>query len=298
MNRSEDPAEKKQTGTSLWNLQGLTIWQLFAQSHRRYRENHFGGSCAQFAYYSLLALAPLLIILIAFSAKLPLDDLIESFESAIAGGLPRSTVNVLTTQIEEIQERSSTNLVLVSFIILGIAGTRIFWTMSKALDLAFGVQHKRRVWIRGGMALVLTFGVVFLLLLTMVMLVIGPMIATFIVETARVPQTQTSFFFVVRWGLACLAMLFIASVVYGVIPNLKLRWQWVTPGSVFATLGWIVITQGFRIYVENFSRYNETYGALSGVVVLMTWLYFTGAVILFGGQMNAVIYHKQSEQET
>ena len=63
-----------------------------------------------------------------------------------------------------------------------------------------------------------------------------------------------------------------------------------SPGSLFATTGWVVVTQGFRIYVENFARYNETYGALGGVVVLLIWLYLTGSLLLAGGQINAVIH--------
>jgi len=50
------------------------------------------------------------------------------------------------------------------------------------------------------------------------------------------------------------------------------------------------VTQGFRIYVKNFGKYNETYGALGGVVVLMVWLYLTGALLLMGGQINSIIH--------
>ena len=62
--------------------------------------------------------------------------------------------------------------------------------------------------------------------------------------------------------------------------------------------GYLPATLGFRFYVANFSRYNETYGALAGVVVLLTWLYLTGTVLLMGGQINAVIFRKCSPETT
>jgi membrane protein len=90
-------------------------------------------------------------------------------------------------------------------------------------------------------------------------------------------------------------MLLATSVIYWLIPGTKVRWHAVSPGSLFATTGWVGVTQGFRIYVENFARYNETYGALGGVVVLLVWLYLTGSLLLAGGQINAVI-HRAAEE--
>jgi membrane protein len=84
-------------------------------------------------------------------------------------------------------------------------------------------------------------------------------------------------------------MLLVTSTIYWLMPSANVRWHWVSPGSLFATVGWIAVTQGFRLYVENIARYNETYGTLGGVVVLLTWLYFTGAVLMMGGQIDSVI---------
>ena len=91
--------------------------------------------------------------------------------------------------------------------------------------------------------------------------------------------------FLVVVAIALLA----TSVVYRVMPNVRRRWRPLTPGSVFAVVAWVILSLGFRIYVDGYGSYNETYGALAGVIVLMIWLYLTGMTFFFGAQMNAVI---------
>jgi len=85
-------------------------------------------------------------------------------------------------------------------------------------------------------------------------------------------------------------LLVATSAIYCWVPSVKLTWRLLTPGSVVATAGWVVATQGLRLYAENFGRFNETYGALGGVVVLLVWLYLTGTLLLTGGEIDSVIY--------
>ena len=65
------------------------------------------------------------------------------------------------------------------------------------------------------------------------------------------------------------------------------RWVWLTPGSVLAAVLWLLLTIGFGIYVANFGNYGATYGSLSAVVVLLTWLYLSSYILLFGAELNA-----------
>jgi membrane protein len=70
-------------------------------------------------------------------------------------------------------------------------------------------------------------------------------------------------------------------------PNAK--WVWVTPGSVVATIVWVLATVGFGFYVSNFGSYNATYGSLGAVIVFLTWLYLSAYIVLLGAEMNAVL---------
>jgi membrane protein len=88
-----------------------------------------------------------------------------------------------------------------------------------------------------------------------------------------------------------------AGVLYRYAPNgAEPRWQWVTPGSAFAALGWLALTFGFGFYVENFGNYDATYGSLSAVIVLLTWIYVAAYVLLLGAEINAVARERAQDK--
>jgi membrane protein len=75
------------------------------------------------------------------------------------------------------------------------------------------------------------------------------------------------------------------------------KWRWVTPGSVIATLLWVGGSTGFSYFIANFSNYNDTYGSIGGVIVLLMWLYLSAYIVLLGAQFNAATEH-QTQQDT
>jgi len=302
MSASLGPADRQVGLVGLWRCGGLSLRKLVVRAFEGYRVSQLDARSAQFAYYSVLALAPLLIVIIAGVAHLPLEGVLESFLDAVDVGMPTNVVQLLERQVLDIQARTSVELIVVGMLLLGLAGSRIFLTLGAGLDSAYGVRQARRFWKSSGVALVMTLAAFLLLLVSMIFLVVGPMLGDFITQRVHaVPMDaqwiQILFSSGMRWGIACSFMLAATSIIYWLIPSLKIPWYLVSPGSLFATAGWVAATQGFRVYVESFGRYNQTYGALGGVVVLMIWLYLTGALLLMGGQINAVIHHAANEQQ-
>jgi membrane protein len=93
-----------------------------------------------------------------------------------------------------------------------------------------------------------------------------------------------------QWPIAVFFVSLVASMVYYAAPNLKQRcWQWLSPGALFATLGWIAASELLRLYFHFFTSYAKTYGSLGAVMVLLTWLYVTGVMLLLGAEVNMVI---------
>lgn len=279
----------------LWRFGGLSLRELLARSLRGFAGNQFGARSTQFAYFSLLAFFPLLILLLAALARLPIAGILENSLEAADRGLPANMAALLRAQVRDIQAHSTVGLIAVSTLVLTIAGSRVFLTITTALNLAYGVKETRRFWQVFGMAFLLNFAATLLFLAGLVLMITGPMLAGFISEwQLDHPLLQLIVRRGVRWGVVCACLWIYTSAVYSIAPNVKLPWYWLSPGSAFAVLGSVLVSQGFRLYVENLARFNETYGALGGVVVLIIWFHLTGSVLLMGGQINAVIHRAAS----
>jgi len=93
-------------------------------------------------------------------------------------------------------------------------------------------------------------------------------------------------------------MLLAVEIVFSWVPNYrKFRWIWITPGSLVAMVLWLLLTTGFRVYLQYFNSYNKTYGSLGAVIILMLWLYLTAMVLLVGGAINSVLTEMEKEPE-
>jgi len=93
-----------------------------------------------------------------------------------------------------------------------------------------------------------------------------------------------------QWPIIAGLMLIVIATIFHICPDRRYkRWRLITSGALFAVVMWLVVSLGFKAYVDNFSDYNKVYGSIAGVIVLMLWFYWTGLVLLLGGEINAEI---------
>jgi membrane protein len=104
---------------------------------------------------------------------------------------------------------------------------------------------------------------------------------------------------IARWPVLLIVLLFGLAILYRYCPDRRAaRWQWVSVGSVFATLTWFVASFLFSWYLASFANYNATYGSLGAVVGLMMWLWISTIVVLLGAELNAEIEHQTARDST
>lgn len=94
---------------------------------------------------------------------------------------------------------------------------------------------------------------------------------------------------IARYGLALLLLLGIVAVIYHFGPNIKQRWKFMTPGSVFTVTVWLLLGVVFRVYVDRFGKYGEMYGAVGGVIILLFFFYLDALVLLVGAEINSEV---------
>jgi len=141
------------------------------------------------------------------------------------------------------------------------------------------------------MAVVMTVGGLLLLVAAVAGLVVLPAVLDHhgVVGAGRVGLL------VLRWPLFAVLALAALAVIYRYGPNCDHgRWRLLTPGAVAATLVWVVASLGLSVYTANFGRYNETYGSLGVVIVVMLWLFLTAYAVIAGAELNAELERRDT----
>ena len=283
----------------IWNFGGLSPQQLLLRTIGEFRERQLSARCAQFAYFSMLAMMPMLIVMVYAIGQMPIHGLLGSFLQLLEKTLPADAYQLFRTQIVSLQQQSSTTYVALSCLIFLYAGSRLFVTIGEGRNVAFGhpprARRARTYWL----SLALTFSIALLLITALIVLVIGPQAIEWIIHGVHLSVPDSLSSNLIRWSVVVGILLIFTSTIYYLVPAHGLPWHWFSPGTVFAVVGWIAASQGFRWYVANYARYNQIYGTLGGVMAMLFWLYLTGAILLIGAQINGIIYEtlKQSPNE-
>ncbi|MCA9188496.1 MAG: YihY/virulence factor BrkB family protein [Pirellulaceae bacterium] len=272
-------------------LGGLKITDLVRRTYLHFVANHLDSLSAQFAYYSLLVVTPFLILVIAAAASMPLDGLLDRFKETSGRALPMTAYELVANQIDGIRQRESTRLIIVASALFAYAGTLLFSTIVRGINKAYGLRDKRPIWIVYFMSFLFSLGAFITIFIAEVLLWFGPTLHHWLADPINLPAITVLLSAGVRWSLICCGLLLSSSVIYWLCPSERHAWNPLSPGNLFATVAWVGTSVGFRFYANRLTDYNETYGALAGVIVLMVWLYLVGMILFLGAQIDAVIHH-------
>jgi membrane protein len=167
--------------------------------------------------------------------------------------------------------------------------------LMQALTIANNEEETRGLVRRRVIALGLTVVALVVVILAMVVIVGVPIAMGFVGLDAVGEWTIR----ILRWPLIGAVIVGLLTLVYRYGPDRdKPQWRWVTWGSVIATVLWVIASLGFSVYVANFGNYNETYGALGAVVVLLLWLFLSAFVVILGAEINAEMEHQTAHDTT
>lgn len=269
----------------------LTWRELLTRTLRETAEDDGLGLAAQLAFYFFLALFPTLLFLIALASFLPAEDMVGRVVSFLQGVAPAEVIAIIRDQLTKIAEGDQAGL--LSF---GIAAA--LWSSSSAmvaivsaLNRAYDVEDSRPWWRQRLVAMALTIGVSAFVLVATALVLAGPELAELVSARFGLGGAVEWTWKLLQWPVVFALVATAMALIYYFAPDVEQDWVWITPGSVLATVLWLVGSLSFRAYVVNFGSYNETYGTLGGVMVLMLWLYMSGLVIVVGAELNAEIEH-------
>jgi membrane protein len=249
------------------------------------------GLAAQLAYYFFLALFPALIFLLALASVTASGDLINRVIGMVSGVLPPDVINIVRDQLTAIVKHNSGGLLTFGAVTALWSSSAALVSLISALNRAYDVEDARPWWKQRGIAILLTIGVAIFVLISIALVVAGPELADALARRVGLGPAFELTWKILQWPVVFILIASALALVYYFAPDVEQDFVWITPGSFIATLLWMAGSLGFRIYVVNFGSYNETYGAIGAVMVLLLWLYMSGLAMVVGAEMNAEIEH-------
>ncbi len=263
------------------------IWRILCSFKKKVDDDRVLAIAAGVTFYTILAIVPAITALISIFGLVSTPQNVPGQLSSLTRLMPQEAAVLLTDQATRIASKANASLSLTALTSVLIAlwsangGTK---ALIEALGIAYGVTESRRFVRLNMLSLGFTLGgLVFVLVLgglvAALPLLLGWIWPGGVAETVVI---------VGRWPVMFAMLLAVLAILYRLAPDRPdARWAWITPGAILAALGLILTSYGLGWYISNFGNYDETYGSLAAVVLLMLWIWLSTAIVLIGAEVNA-----------
>lgn len=268
--------------------------QMVALSVKKLRDPYYHGFAAQMAFYFLMSIVPTIILfsrllnLRVFSRFYVSTETISKFlEEYVARDVADLIIRML-----EFQSAGSMNLVFI--VIMLVAASKAEFALMRIANytLTDGRSTGNGYWKERVRAMTTVPQTLISLVFGLIVMVYGELIIKLVLTTLlnvfNISYEVNDFWLFLRWPVTVLMFFFMVSYSYYILPSDKLKFKEIVPGSVFASVGMLAVTVGYKIYAEHVSRYDLLYGSLASVVAVMMWFYFLAWALVLGIMFNKV----------
>jgi membrane protein len=263
-------------------------WQVLVRTYKESGRDNVSIIAAGVAFYAFLAFVPLLAALVLTYGLVAEPASVVEHVRGLFQAMPRDAARLIGEQLLSVSQTAASKkgFGLLIALLLSIYGAmRGASSIITALNVVYNVEEDRGFVRTTLLAVFITVGALLSLLVAILGVSVLGWVEKLLPFTSPVVHTILKVGF---WIAATAAVSFLMALIYRHAPNrVDPPWAWLTPGSIAATLLWIVATLGFGFYVTNFGSYNATYGSLGAVVVFLTWLYLSAYILMMGGELNS-----------
>lgn len=289
--RGRDAAKPSELPASGWK-------DILTRVKNEVSEDNVSIVAAGVAFYGLMALAPAIAALVSIYGMFASPASIQSHFSNLVGVMPEDARQLLLDQITRIATSSETNLsiaaagALLLALLSAMKGSKALIT---AANIAYDERERRGFIKLNAAAFSLTVASVVFVIVALAFIAGFPVV----VQQIPLPASVQTGISLLRWPVLGLLLILGLAGFYRYAANRhEPKWRWVTWGSVASTVLWIIGSILFSFYVSRFGSYNETYGSLGAVVILLMWFYLSAYVVLLGAELNSEMEHQTARDST
>lgn len=255
-------------------------------------------AAAGVAFYALLALFPALAALVSIFGLLADPATITAQLAEVRQLIPAEVFAIINDQLTAVAGSSNTALsfgFVVGLVLSIWSANKGMKAMLMGLNIVYNQREKRGFIKLNLMSLGMTFGATLVVVVALFIIVAVPIVLDFVGLGVIADWTVL----IVRWPLIAAAVILGLGLLYRFGPDRRpAKWRWLSWGAVGATVVWAIASAGFSFYVANFDSYNETYGSMGAVIILLMWFYITAFITLLGAELNAELEHQTAVDST
>jgi membrane protein len=263
---------------------------ILKRSLKQANADHVTNLAAALAYYAFLAIPSVLLIALGLFGLLASPHDVTSLIDKLGTIVPGQAKQLLSSSLTRMTQRQATGAT-----ILGVGGLLALWSVGGAmqnlmwaLNVAYGRDETRGFVRRRLTAFAMVFFALLAFALLFGILVLGPQLSHWVGSALGAPTLVKVVWWVAEWPLLVAGLLVAFAGVLFLGPNIEHpRWSFLSFGSAIAIVVWLAASGAFAFYVSKFGSYNKTWGALSAVVIMLTWLWLSACALLLGAEINA-----------
>jgi membrane protein len=270
------------------------LWRVY----RNISEHRVVSIAAGVTFFVLLAIFPAVAALVAIYGLVADPSTIGQHLNDLSSVMPGGATEIIGDQLQRLTSQPSSKL---GFALL--AGVAIsLWSANAgmkalfdALNVVYGEKEKRSFVRLNLVSLAFTLGAILLLMIAFSAIAVLPATLGYL----GLSSASEWLIEIGKWPVLLLFVAAAMSLVYREGPSRKKpKWRWVTWGSGFASIAWLVVSILFSWYASHFGSYNKTYGSLGAAVGFMTWMWLSSVVILLGAELDAEMEHQTARDTT
>ncbi len=243
----------------------------------------------QLAFFIILAIFPLLTLIGYIGSNITLFS--NAFISLMDNILPKDVFDILMPFLTDSHITGNIAFFMIIGFYLISNGTNSLIVTSNEL---FGIEHapflKRRT-----KAFFMIILLMALFIFNVLVLAYGNVIAKHIINLeifANISDKLYSIFILLKWPIAFICIFWMIKLIYSLAPDDQIPSKYMNKGALFTTVGWVLTTAIYSIYISNFANYKMFYGGISTIIVMMIWVYFLAYILVMGIAINSTEYEE------
>ncbi len=247
---------------------------------------HVGAYAAQAAYFFMLSLIPIILLLLTLVQFTPVTK--ADVMTAVIQVFPSSVDPLLTSIINQVYNQSVSVIPLTLLVTVWSAGRGVL-SMATGLNSVLGCPETRNYFFLRIRAAAYTVLFVMVIILLLVLSVFGDSLNLFILKNLPFLSRLADRWLSLRFIVTPVVLMVFFLLIYKFLPNRKDRLLKQLPGAAFASVGWMAVSWVFSVYLDIFTGFSTMYGSLTTIVLVMLWMYLCMYCILLGSEVNVLL---------